>query len=398
MRRGINDVLLGQILIRNESRENLLSEFATKSSDGIRRIEEPDEVRSKFFRDSDRIIHSKAYTRYIDKTQVFYLFENDHITHRVLHVQMVSKIARQIGRALGLNEDLIEAIALGHDIGHAPYGHEGETYLSELCKKQGIGGFHHNVQSVKFLDEIENQKLTLQVLDGILCHDGESYDRLIRPDRNKSWDVFSREIEDKTYKNIELTPMTLEGCAVRIADMISYVGRDIEDAITVGLITRDQIPKNCTETIGNNNREIINTLVIDVIENSYGEDCISFSSEIWQALEDLRDFNLKTIYKNPRVKTQSGKIRTMYKFMFETFLEDMERKNLNSNIYQHHVNYYQSSSYGEKYSKPEIVRDFIAGMTDNYFYNTFKELFLPNKCRYTIDECEKTVILEEDRS
>jgi len=396
MRREIDDVLLGQILTRNESRENLLSEFATKSSDGIRRIEEPDEVRSKFFRDSDRIIHSKAYTRYIDKTQVFYLFENDHITHRVLHVQMVSKIARQIGRALDLNEDLIEAIALGHDIGHAPYGHEGETYLSELCKKQGIGGFHHNVQSVKFLDKIENQKLTLQVLDGILCHDGESYDRLLRPDRNKSWDVFDREIEDKTYKNIELTPMTLEGCAVRIADMISYIGRDIEDAITVGLIARDQVPANCTEAIGNNNREIINTLVINVIENSYGLDCISFNSEMWRALEDLRDFNLKTIYKNPRIKTQSGKIRRMYKFMFETFLEDMELKNLNSNIYQHHVNYYQSSGYGEKYSEPEIVRDFIAGMTDNYFYNTFKELFLPKKCRYTIDECEKTVILEED--
>ncbi len=396
MRREIDNVLLGQILTRNESRENLLSEFATISSDSTRRIEEPDEVRSKFFRDSDRIIHSKAYTRYIDKTQVFYLFENDHITHRVLHVQLVSKIARQIGRALDLNEDLIEAIALGHDIGHAPYGHEGETYLSELCKKQGIGDFHHNVQSVKFLDKIENQNLTLQVLDGILCHDGESYDRLLRPDRNKSWDVFGREIEDKTYKNIELRPMTLEGCAVRIADMISYIGRDIEDAITVGLITRDQIPENCNETIGNNNREIINTLVIDVIENSYGEDCISFSSEIWRALEDLRNFNRNTIYVNPRIKIQSGKIRTMYKFMFETFLEDIKRKNLNSNIYQHHVNYYQSSGYGERYSEPEIVRDFIAGMTDNYFYNTFKELFLPKKCRYTIDECEKSVMLEED--
>ncbi len=396
MRRGINDVLLGQILIRNESRENLLSEFATKSSDGIRRIEEPDEVRSKFFRDSDRIIHSKAYTRYIDKTQVFYLFENDHITHRVLHVQMVSKIARQIGRALGLNEDLIEAIALGHDIGHAPYGHEGETYLSELCKKHGIGVFHHSVQSVKFLDTIENQNLTLEVLDGILCHDGESYDRFLRPNRNKSWDVFDREIEDKAYKNIELTPMTLEGCAVRIADMISFIGRDIEDAITVGLITRDEIPANCAEAIGNNNREIINTLVIDVIENSYGEDCISFSSEIWRALEDLRNFNLKTIYENPRIKTQSGKIRTMYKFMFETFLEDMERKNLNSNIYQHHVNYYQGSGYGVRYSEPEIVRDFIAGMTDNYFNNTFKESFLPKKCRYTVEECEKSVILEVD--
>ncbi len=392
----MDETLLGQIQVKNRERENLFSEFAMKSYDSTRRIEEPDDVRSKFFRDSDRIIHSKAYTRYIDKTQVFYLFENDHITHRVLHVQMVSKIARQIGRAMGLNEDLIEAIALGHDIGHAPYGHEGETYLLELCKKHGIGGFHHNVQSVRFLDKIENQNLTLEVLDGILCHDGESYDRFLRPNRNKSWDMFDKEIKNKTYKNIELTPMTLEGCAVRIADMISFVGRDIEDAITVGLITRNEIPANCIEVIGNNNREIINTLVIDVINNSYGEDCISFSREIWLALKEMRDFNQETIYVNPRIKTQSGKIRRMYNFMFETFLEDMERKNLKSNIYQHHMNYYQSSGYVERYSKPEIVRDFIAGMTDNYFNNTFKETFLPKKCRYTVEECEKSFILEVD--
>ncbi|MBC2698409.1 MAG: HD domain-containing protein [ANME-2 cluster archaeon] len=390
MRRGINDVLLGQILIRNESRENLLSEFATKSSDGIRRIEEPDEVRSKFFRDSDRIIHSKAYTRYIDKTQVFYLFENDHITHRVLHVQLVSKIARQIGRALDLNEDLIEAIALGHDIGHAPYGHEGETYLSELCQSHGIGEFHHNVQSVQFLDKIENQNLTLQVLDGILSHDGESYNQVLTPNRNKSWDILDKEIEAKINENIELTPMGLEGCVVRISDMISFVGRDIEDAITVGLITREQVPESCAEVICNNNRDIINTLVIDIIENSYGMDFIKFSSEVWQALEKLRDFNMEMIYTSPRLKTQSAKIKRMYEFMYETFLNDLKSKNLDSNIYNHHINYYKTG-YSSRFSEPEIVRDFLAGMTDKYFNNTFKELFLPKKCRYNIEECEKFV-------
>ena len=391
MRREIDDVLLGQILTRNESRENLLSEFATKSSDGIRRIEEPDEVRSKFFRDSDRIIHSKAYTRYIDKTQVFYLFENDHITHRVLHVQMVSKIARQIGRALGLNEDLIEAIALGHDIGHAPYGHEGETYLSELCKKHGIGGFHHNVQSVQFLDKIENQNLSLQVLDGILSHDGESYNQVLTPNRNKSWDILDKEIEAKINKNIELTPMSLEGCVVRISDMISFVGRDIEDAITVGLITRGQIPESCAEVIGNNNRDTINTLVIDIIENSCGMDFIKFNGEVWQALAKLRDFNMEMIYTSPRLKTQSAKIKRMYEFMYDTFLNDLKSKNLDSNIYNHHINYYKTG-YSSRFSEPEIVRDFLAGMTDKYFKNNFKEQFLPKKCRYNIEECEKFVI------
>ena len=384
--------LLDRILEKNKIQEGHLSGFATKSSDGIRKRDETDDVRSKFFRDSDRIIHSRAYTRYIDKTQVFYLFKNDHITHRVLHVQMVSKIARQIGRALDLNENLIEAVALGHDIGHAPYGHEGEFYLSELCKNHGIGAFHHNVQSVRFLDKIEDYNLTLQVLDGILCHDGESQDRSLIPHMDKSWDVFEQEIVDKTHRNIELIPMTLEGCAVRVADMISFIGRDIEDAITVGLITRDQVPENCAEMIGNKNREIINTLVIDVIENSYGEDCITFGSDIWRALKDLRDFNLENIYENPRIKTQSGKIRRMYEFMFDTFMEDIEEEKRESNIYQHHVNYYASSGYGEQYSAPEIVRDFIAGMTDNYFNNTFKELFLPKKCRYSIEECEGSVL------
>ncbi len=384
--------LLDRILEKNREQEGRLSAFATKGSDGIRKKDEPDDVRSKFFRDSDRIIHSRAYTRYIDKTQVFYLFKNDHIAHRVLHVQMVSKIARQIGRALDLNEDLIEAVALGHDIGHAPYGHEGEVYLSALCKKHGIGAFHHNVQSVRFLDKIEDYNLTLQVLDGILCHDGESQDRALKPHRDKSWDVFEREIEDKTFRNIELTPMTLEGCAVRVADMISFVGRDIEDAITVGLITRDQVPENCAEMIGNNNREIINTLVIDVIENSYGEDCITFGSEIWGALQDLRYFNLENIYENLRIRTQSGKIRRMYEFMFDTFLKDIEEENRESNIYQHHVNYYSSGGYGERCSAPGIVRDFIAGMTDNYFNNSFKELTYPKKCRYSIEECEGSIL------
>ena len=277
MRRKIDKNLLKQIHIQNSDREKNLSNFATNSSDGMRRQPELEGTRSTFNHDSDRIIHSAAYTRYIDKTQVFYLFKNDHITHRVLHVQMVSKIGRHIGRTLGLNEDLIEAIALGHDIGHAPYGHEGESYLSEICKKHDIGAFHHNVQSVRFLGKIEDLNLTLQTLDGILCHDGESYDRSLVPDRDKSWDVFDRENEEKTYNNTELRPMTLEGCLVRITDVISFIGRDIEDAISVGLITRDQVPTICTEVLGDTNREIVNTLVIDVIENSFGQDCISFS-------------------------------------------------------------------------------------------------------------------------
>jgi dGTPase len=235
----------------NEREERFLSPLAAHSNDGIRRF--PDERidtghRQNYAADSDRILHSLAYTRYIDKTQVFYLVDNDHITHRVLHVQLVSKISRTIGRFLGLNEDLIEAIALGHDIGHCPFGHDGEAYLSELCEGRGIGRFQHNIQSVRFLDKIERKgrgwNLTLQVLDGILCHDGEIHTQALSPQRQKTFDTLDQEIANKAADpDLPVTPMTLEGCVVRMADTISYIGRDIEDAIRLNLIKRSQLPK-----------------------------------------------------------------------------------------------------------------------------------------------------------
>ena len=180
-----------------EEKEALLSDKATRSAAARRRHNrKPEDIRAPFSRDADRIIHTKAYSRYIDKTQVFYQVENDHITHRVLHVQIVSKIARTIGRSLRLNEDLIEAIALGHDIGHTPYGHTGEDFLSRICRRTGIGRFAHNVQSVRFLQEIEDRDLTLQVLDGILCHDGEASDGVVRPLPYDDWETFDRITEE----------------------------------------------------------------------------------------------------------------------------------------------------------------------------------------------------------
>jgi dGTPase len=184
--------------------DDRLSTWATRSSDGIRRLPEPLEkeaYRQTFSQDTDRILHSMAYTRYIDKTQVFSLIQNDHLTHRVLHVQLVSKVARTIGRFLGLNEDLIEAVALGHDIGHTPFGHDGERILSKLCRQSGIGAFHHNVQSVHFLDRVEKKgagwNLCLQTLDGILCHDGEVHDRKLSPKGEKTFETLGLEMEQK---------------------------------------------------------------------------------------------------------------------------------------------------------------------------------------------------------
>ncbi|MBA7468649.1 Deoxyguanosinetriphosphate triphosphohydrolase-like protein [subsurface metagenome] len=236
-------------------RESLLSPRATRNAAYLRRsghkLEEP-VIRPPFFRDADRIVHSKAYSRYIDKTQVFYLVQNDHITHRVLHVQLVSKIGRTIGRALGLNEDLIEAIALGHDIGHVPYGHLGEKFLDELCREHGIGGFRHNVQSVRFLDGVEDCDLTLQVLDGILCHNGEVHDRSLTVEGEAGWDSFAEKLR-RIGGGGDALPLTSEGCVVRCADSISYLGRDLQDALEVEVIgDRDlqDFPENCMALFG----------------------------------------------------------------------------------------------------------------------------------------------------
>ena len=229
--------------------EALLSPHATISADAVRRHNRvKEDIRTPFSRDADRIIHTRAYSRYIDKTQVFYLIENDHITHRVIHVQLVSRIARTIGRSLRLNEDLIEAIALGHDIGHIPYGHFGENCLSRLCEQYGIGKFFHNVQSVQFLDRIEDCDLTLQVLDGILCHNGEADDVRISPVPCQGWAAFDKKVQDATDGTRPLKPATPEGCVVKFADTIAYIGRDLQDAREVGLIDDSTpLPEEATE-------------------------------------------------------------------------------------------------------------------------------------------------------
>lgn len=361
---------------------NSLSEFASKSEDGLRRKErkKPD-IRTQYSRDADRIIHTRAYSRYIDKTQVFSLVDNDHITHRVLHVQLVSKIARTIGRALKLNEDLIEAISLGHDIGHVPFGHQGEKILSELCEKNGIGRFLHNVQSVQFLDTIEDCNLTLQVLDGILCHNGEEHNQRLEPETDKNWNKFKKEVEDIKEGKTDYVPMTLEGCVVRFADTIAYLGRDLRDAIEIGLIKDDpEIPKVCAEKIGIENDDIVNTLIIDLVENSYEEDYISYSNDISDCLELYKNFNYEHIYDNKQLTSEKDKIKKMYEILYQTFFDDLKKSNSESKIYEHFVNLdWINQTYKNNSNEAEKVRDYIAGMTDGYFEIIFKEIMLPKK-------------------
>ena len=358
----------------DQREQERLSPVATLSVAGIRRRPEPkleDGYRQTFSVDTDRILHSHAYTRYIDKTQVFFLIKNDHITHRVLHVQLVSKIARTIGRFLGLNEDLIEAIALGHDIGHTPFGHDGERFLSRICENHGIGPFLHNVQSVQFLDKVERRgrgwNLCLQTLDGILCHDGEIHNRRLIPERTKTFDTFESEIKTKKADpDHKLIPMTLEGCVVRIADTISYIGRDIEDAIRLNLIRRTDLPKESADVLGQTNGTIVYNLVTDVIRNSFQTPHIAFSDEVSDALRVLKNFNLEFIYLNPKIKKHNDTIGQLFGELFRKFLNDIRTPDRTSAIFVDFLND-KADEYIQEHTQEELVRDFIAGMTDSYF-------------------------------
>jgi dGTPase len=226
-------------------------------------------LRTPFIRDIDKIMHCPYYNRYSDKTQVFSFYKNDDITRRALHVQLVSRIARTIGRALNLNLDLIEAIALGHDIGHTPFGHAGERYLDEIYREHTGRRFSHNIHSVRVLDKIYPLNISLQTLSGIASHDGELELSEYRPRPLTSFDEFDRQIEAcYTDKNEvkKLVPSTLEGCVMRISDIIAYLGKDRQDAARANMVTESDFTPT---PIGYRNAEIINNLVVNIVENSY---------------------------------------------------------------------------------------------------------------------------------
>jgi len=369
----------------NQREVDYLCPIGAFSHNGVRRLQDPHEdtdFRQPFSIDGDRILHSLAYTRYIDKTQVFYLVQNDHITHRVLHVQLVSKIARTIGRFLGLNEDLIEAISLGHDIGHTPFGHDGETILSEICRANGVGYFLHNLQSVQFLDRVERKgkgwNLCLQTLDGILCHDGEIHNQQLKPFRDKTFETIDREVAAKQHDPaVQLVPMTLEGCVVRMADTVSYIGRDIEDAIRLNMVRRSELPAKSVKVLGSTNGTIVYRLVTDIIQNSFQHPYAAFSPEVSEALESLKAFNLEKIYLNPEIKSHTAIIGDLFQLLFERYLTDLEHENRNSVIFSGFLKD-MSDDYFHGHRPAEIVRDFIAGMTDRYFLAQCPESLRPS--------------------
>lgn len=371
-----------QRIIQNMQKHNQeLSNYASKDEDAIRLLINKADFRTPYFRDIDRIIYSLSYTRYIDKTQVFSFENNDMISKRMTHIQLVSKIARTIGRGLALNEDLIEAASLGHDLGHVPFGHEGEKILNKLSQKYNEGYFRHNVQSVRLLMNIENggngNNVTLQVLDAILCHNGEELQMRYEP-CDKTREVFLKEY-NACYSDKDalkrLKPMTLEGCVVRISDIIAYIGKDIEDAIRLNKIKSIDIPLEIVQVLGSTNSEIINTIVVDIIENSMDKNYISMSKKIYTALNSLIQFNYKNIYLKANTKMQLEKIDKMFESLFDLYYSQVINNDNNCDIYTMFLND-MSKNYKENTTPARKVIDYMSGMTDNFFIEQYKKYFL----------------------
>lgn len=363
-----------------DEEEKFLHKKAALSKNHSRHFGSEDDHRLPYQRDVDRIVHSKAYARYADKTQVAYLVDNDHITHRSLHVQLVAHFAKGVAEILKLNTSLVEAIALGHDVGHPPFGHEGEGYLSELAAEYRGKPFAHPWQSCRLFRVVEPLNLGLAVYDGFLCHDGGMADRVLEPKWNKGWSDHFAELEEKLENpDLNLSPATLEGCLVKIADTMSYVGRDIEDAISLGILDRKQVPETI---LGTSNREILSVLARDLIENSHGKDYIAISEECFAALKVLRKFNFSTIYIHPRLKRESQRVKRGYRILFEFLLADLKREGESSFIWCEFLKK-RSPSYLKETSTVDQVIDYIAGMTDGFFVKTLERLMVPQQIDLT---------------
>jgi dGTPase len=352
--------------------------------------DKPSLLRPAYVRDVEKILHAPYYNRYSDKTQVFSLYKNDDLTRRALHVQLVSRIARNIGAALGLDCDLIEAIALGHDIGHTPFGHTGEHYLSALLQQHTGRFFNHNVHSVRVLDTLFARNLSLPTLSGILCHNGEFGQKDYHPQPLDSFAAFDHMVEGcyrhkATVK--QLVPSTLEGCVVRICDMIAYVGKDRQDVER--LVDAGATPDYSVRGIGRNNAEIINNISVDVIENSYGKDHISLSAAVYHELEQTKAENYELIYENGAVNQLSDEVlRPMFERLYARLLTDAQRAqrgDTDSYLYRHHIafvqrqrRHYPTASDYQLEEPNQIVVDYLASMTDDYFVD-LHDLYFPNE-------------------
>ena len=370
--------------IESDRVNNTLPQLAFDENKVLRRDNERDKatiIRPPFIRDIDKIMHCPFYNRYADKTQVLSFYKNDDITRRALHVQLVSRIARTIGKALNLNLDLIEAIALGHDIGHTPFGHAGEEFLDELYFEHTGRHFSHNIHSVRVLDKIFPYNISLQTLNGIAAHDGEMELCEYHPKPLDDFSEFDKQIEacyiDKDNVKKLLAPATLEGCVMRISDIIAYLGKDRQDADRAKIICNKDFEDS---TIGIYNAQIINNLIVNIVENSYGKDYIKMDEEHFEALKKAKADNYALIYKQESVGEAYNTVQPMMTELYEKLLDDLMSKNKSSPIFTHHIDYVNEAHYKreipyEKTEPNQIVVDYIASMTDDYFVDIYNHLF-----------------------
>ena len=379
------DTLPSEIIqkIEYDRANGIKNPFAFCDSNAVRRKnnahDNPTLLRSNFIRDIDKILNCPFYNRYSDKTQVFSFYKNDDITRRSLHVQLVSRIARTIGKALNLNTELIEAIALGHDLGHTPFGHAGEKILDQILFERKNKHFAHNLQSVRVLDSIFPYNVCLQTLDGIAGHNGEIEKEEYHPVAISNFDEFDSLIES-CYADkgalVKLSPSTLEGCVVRISDIIAYLGKDRQDGSKTSVYDENQFEKN---SIGNINAEIINNLSVNIIKNSYGKNYLKLDSEYFSDLVKAKTQNYAKLYNSALAKKHLTTIEDMMNKLFDKLILDLSNES-SSPIFKHHIDYINASYYSREQSylqqdKEQIVADYIASMTDDYFIELYNHLF-----------------------
>lgn len=386
---AIPDVLSDELIERmsDDRARGWKNPYRTSDEDALRREERPADRsniwRPAFVRDVEKILHMPAYNRYAGKTQVFSFRSNDDLSRRGLHVQLVARIARDIGYALGLNCDLIEAIGLGHDLGHTPFGHAGERCLNDVFHGRTGRWFFHNVHSVRVLDKLYGRNISLQTLDGALCHNGEYEQRVFELSGLSSFGEFDRVVDECVSGGGavigHLRPMTLEGCVVRISDIIAYVGRDRQDAIEAGLLTGDAFEDGLG---GAYNSWILTHASADIIEHSYGKDRIEMSEELFAEIRRAKAENYAKIYRSSGIEGERAEVLARaFELMYERCLEDLHKRDESSFIFRHHITRIeeQLAHYGRTYdwqSDPEqTVVDYIASMTDGYFAELASKFF-----------------------
>lgn len=386
---AIPDVLSDELIERmsDDRARGWKNPYRTSDEDAVRREERSADRssiwRPAFVRDVEKILHMPAYNRYAGKTQVFSFRSNDDLSRRGLHVQLVARIARDIGYALGLNCDLIEAIGLGHDLGHTPFGHAGERCLNDVFHGRTGRWFFHNVHSVRVLDKLYGRNISLQTLDGALCHNGEYEQRVFELSGLSSFGEFDRVVDECVSGGGavigHLRPMTLEGCVVRISDIIAYVGRDRQDAIEAGLLTGDAFEDGLG---GAYNSWILTHASADIIEHSYGKDRIEMSEELFAEIRRAKAENYAKIYRSSGIEGERAEVLARaFELMYERCLEDLHKRDESSFIFRHHITRIeeQLAHYGRTYdwqSDPEqTVVDYIASMTDGYFAELASKFF-----------------------